>query len=821
MQAQHIEFLKLLNGDVQYIVPRWQRRYCWGKADIERLVEDLLAIAGAGPDATHYGGTLLTFPEPSVAGKVVSTYRVVDGQQRLTTVSILLAAIANRLEMEGPCRDWTESIIRKRRLTNPDMTADKLYKLKLQKGDEEEFRLILEGNPGGSGSIFQAWRTVNRLVERCDVDVLLRGLERLRVVSIGLESTDDPQQIFESLNATGRPLTESEKVKNWLLIGLPEEEQRNLHDNYWLKLEKTLGAEYTSEPIDLFLRDFMRWRMGNIYGSDKTYEQLRRWALKNGLGNDRPELCRDIASLGKLYGYLTGAAGNHCDKRISSHLKHLRELGMHVHRPLTLRLLHDYSQSQCDQEKDFLAGAIGHISSWLTRTWLANRPTAGLNSAMAELAHSAGPDSGSNILEHWLGAIRKLRNTRAGVPSDEEVRNGIRTRKAYGGSATQSTFAVLCALMEADKSREAPAQDNLTVEHVMPQKLTEEWRRDLGEDALEIHGRYRDRLGNLTLTGFNPELGAKPFKAKKEIYRDSGIQMTRRIAEKEEWDEDAIERRAEELAEKALNLWPWPDQASFIPTESARSSNFKWRMSGKPWMYESVGAQLVFKVAAALLDENPGNAEKLSGDALFTNVHPANRHPAGSVGGADRLRKIPGHEDYVLFPYQGGYPECASFCRKMGERCGIEVEVEILGEEYSQNWRFWRFLKEKTGGLPGQKDHWRGRNQWANSGNDFDDWIGINVGNPDRLWLYVLSGNKKSENSVSRMKAISRIIRNQMADQEITGDMQSESELGRSLSVQRDWVRDDENDWPEAAQWIMDQHERLRKIATEFRFENG
>ena len=120
MQARHIEFLQLLNGDVQYVVPRWQRRYCWRQSDIERLLEDLLAIADAGPDSTHYAGTLLTFPEPGAAG-VLSTIRVVDGQQRLTTVSILLACIAAKLERDGPCGDWTAEIIRERRLTNPHM----------------------------------------------------------------------------------------------------------------------------------------------------------------------------------------------------------------------------------------------------------------------------------------------------------------------------------------------------------------------------------------------------------------------------------------------------------------------------------------------------------------------------------------------------------------------------------------------------------------------------------------------------------------------------------------------------------------------------
>ena len=137
MQAQHIEFLQLFNGPVQYVVPRWQRRYRWGQFDIERLVEDLLTVASAGSDAAHYGGTLLTFPEPGVPSGVVKPIRVVDGQQRLTTVSILLACIANRLGSEGRCGEWTAEIIQDDRLTNPG--KEKFRKLRLQDGDDEEY----------------------------------------------------------------------------------------------------------------------------------------------------------------------------------------------------------------------------------------------------------------------------------------------------------------------------------------------------------------------------------------------------------------------------------------------------------------------------------------------------------------------------------------------------------------------------------------------------------------------------------------------------------------------------------------------------------
>ena len=623
MFAYPIEFLELFNGQVQYAVPRWQRRYRWGQSDIERLVEDLLTVADAGRDATHYAGNLLTFPDPGAAG-VVKTIRVVDGQQRLTTVSILLGCIAEKLGPKGQCGDWTAAIIRNDRLTNPGKHPDKLRKLRLQNGDEEEYRLGLGGRPAGAGAVAQAWRIARRLVARNEVARLLKGLERLRVVSIGLATGDDPQQIFESLNATGRPLTESEKVKNWLLMGLPDEQQQDLHDNHWKRIERSLGAEHTTEPTDIFLRDVLRWWTGRVQGIDHVYEALRRWALRKGLAVERPTLCRDLARLAGLYGIVTGTAGVHPNAKVERELRHLREMGIDIHRPLTLRLLHDAGESAAaGAQMNDLETTLAGIATWTTRLWLADRATAGMNRAIVDLAHGPGPDLGDDVAEYWLDRIRRLRNTRVGVPNDEEVREGLRTRKAYGGSATRSSFAVLCALMEAEHREEAPARDHLTIEHVMPQKLTDDWKEALGADAEEIHGRYRDRLANLTLSGdvTNSEMGTGTFDAKRKVYRRSSIGLTRRFAREDDWDEAAIERRAEDLTLRGLDRWPWQDRAGPANRTKVASASLRWRIGDRAWHEESSASQMLLSVAAALLSLDSKNAERLSGEAISSNLH--------------------------------------------------------------------------------------------------------------------------------------------------------------------------------------------------------
>ena len=816
MHAQPIQFLELLNGQVQYVVPRWQRRYRWGQSDIERLVDDLVTVAGTNTDAAHYGGTLLTFPEPGAAG-VVTSHRVVDGQQRLTTVSILLACIAERLGPDGSCGEWTAQTIRNHRLINLDQRPEKSRKLRLQHGDEEEYRRGLEGAPSGAGAVTQAWRLARRLIARNDLGLLLEGLSRLRVVSIGLQPHEDPQQIFESLNATGQPLTESEKVKNWLLMGLPDVEQQDLHENYWLALERTLGAQHTTEPTDLFLRDLLRWRTGKVHGLDRVHDGIRRWAVREGHVHDRPALCRELARLAGLYGLLTGTVGKHPNAKVERELRHLRDMGIDIHRPLTLRLLDDASHDDGVKVTDeALAETFAGIGAWTTRLWLADRSTAGLNKAVTEFAHGRGPGADEDFAEYWLGRIRRHRNTRVGVPDDDVVREGIRSRRAYGGTSTRASFAVLCALMEVEHREESPARDRLTIEHVMPQKLTAGWKQTLGDSAGEQHGRWRDRLANLTLSGdaTNSGMGAGSFAAKREVYRKSPIGMTSRLADEDEWDEAALERRAEDLAQRALGRWPWPDQGATTREATRPSARLRWRIEDGDWHSENAASQTVLNVAAALLSRDPASVERLSGEAISSNLHLASQYPPGTKVGALTLRGVPGHEAYVLWPYAADYPESAMRCRKMGARCDVSVEVEF--EEDNRTKAFWKFFREHASGVPGQKDTWRGASQWTSPLNAADDNVGIYVGNPELLWLYIRAGDSHaSDERAARMRRYSWAMREQMADQELEENVEKNSEAGRSISVQRRWSRDDEDEWLEAAQWIKEQYERLVAILSD------
>ncbi len=223
---------------------------------------------------------------------------------------------------------------------------------------------------------------------------------------------------------------------------------------------------------------------------------------------------------------------------------------------------------------------------------------------------------------------------------------------------------------------------------------------------------------------------------------------------------------------------------------------------------------MVLNVAAALLSRSPANAQRLSGEAITSNLQLASRYPPNVAAGFGTMRAVPGHGTYVLYPYNQDYATSAERCRKMGDRCGVTVEVEF--EENTQGQAFWKLFKEREGGVPGQKDSWRGKSQWTAPLNTAGDRVGIYVGHAELLWLYIRAGERQaSQERAAKMRRYSWLIRDQLADQQLGENLEKLSVDGMSITVQKRWTRDDEDEWPEAARWIKEQFERLRAILSD------
>lgn len=814
MHARDKGVLDLLASRVQYNVPPWQRRYCWSEREIAKLVDDIVQ-AGQRADGAHYGGTIITSQCVSDGG--IPTVQVVDGQQRLTTVSLLLAVCAFRLGEDDEHQGLTRAAIRDTYLRNRTETVDRTRKLHLQEGDEQEFTQALHGRVDGPGSIAQAWTSCDRLVRRTGdggVGDVLNGLARLAVVHIRLDGEDDAQQIFESLNGTGRPLAESEKVKNWLLMTGDAETQEHLHSAYWLPMEEMLDARYEVGNLDEFLRDVLRWKTGQVPTIRNVYENFRRYVDKTRRCDDREALCADLRTWTGHYARIVGAQGaRHPDHRVEHQLSHLRALGMGAYGPFALRVLDDEDRVGPKEAAETLETA----ASWITRMWLADKSMSGLNREMATIASEILPDETTSYAQWWKAKIARLAHTGIGVPDDEAVSEGIRTRAAYGAKASNGGHAVLYALETQESAQGLPAREDFDLEHVMPQKLTREWKETLGSNAKEISERYGNRLANLTLLekDRNTSVGNRGFAEKRSTYRNSRAELTRAIADEPSWDEEAIERRAESLIERALSVWPWT-----LAAAGATASGVRWRLDREQTRTSRSAAALVVDVANALLDESAGNGEKLLGSSATYDLQRVHERPGGRNGA--RMQTIGAHRQYVVYPY-GPREKNVDRVVDWARRCGHTLLVEPKNGEGSESYtRFWTRVEEVSGGMPGGPKRYDTNAKATlilGPFGEHGDRIVIYAGNPEELWFYAKAGKDDETAQRTRMRKASMRMLEDMGDLLPQGkataarkELEAEAEAGRSLSVARPWRRDDEDCWDETTRWIKDGCKRLAGI---------
>ena len=284
--------------------------------------------------------------------------------------------------------------------------------------------------------------------------------------------------------------------------------------------------------------------------------------------------------------------------------------------------------------------------------------------------------------------------------------------------------------------------------------------------------------------------------------------MTRRVAHEAEWNEEALERRAEQLAGEALNLWPWQAAGQ----TASKQTPFRWRVDGGEWRFADTGSGLILDVVSVLVAHDPDNVAKLSGNTLSRDLQPASRIPPNSKAGTLTFRAVPGRDDLVIYPYGSDCPGSVERCRQMGARCGVDLEVLFTDENRTE--AFWRFFKEHTGGVPGQKNRWRGPSQWTNALNSDGDRVGIYVGNPDLLWLHIRSGwgTDRTSERAARMRHDSWMIQQTMGDQQLGENVERSSDDGVTINVQRPWVRDYEDEWPDVAVWIKEQTQRLAVV---------
>lgn len=564
MRGQVIEIYKIYEGSSKrLIIPVYQRNYDWKKQHCQQLLDDLTELHKS-QRPKHFFGAIVGVADGSFE------WIVIDGQQRLTTVSLIMLALAKLLdngELSSTDPDLAHKI-RKNYLVVDDGTAGTKFRLKPVKDDNEAYRRLFTNddrefiNESNITSNYQFF--LDQLPALgLGADELWDALCRLEVMHLDLESSDDPQRIFESLNSTGLALSESDKVRNFVLMGLNTTEQIRVYEDYWNRIEKNVGFD-----TDAFLRWYLISQTATFRRFEDVYDGFKRYAQQQRTkGAKLLEKVRDYSVYArKLRLSSTG------DKRIDRRLYRLNLLQLDVIVPFLLPLMEEYENGTLTSE-DF-AEILRITESYLGRRMVCRIGTQGLNKVFGTLYRDLRKLREEDQALAPILAFNLLERDGSGrFPSDEEFTDAFRTGNMFTLKAERRRYLFDCLEnMESKDVRDIATSiksGDLSIEHIMPQTLSRAWRDELGGEADRIHDVWLHRIANLTITGYNPEYSNTTFSQKKTMehgFDSSPYRLNRLLKDATHWTEKELEIRNQKLTADALEYWFYP-QTDFKPPE--------------------------------------------------------------------------------------------------------------------------------------------------------------------------------------------------------------------------------------------------------------
>lgn len=556
MKAIDAPFTKIINGTTQFVIPVFQRDYRWSETDCEQLWKDLLHIAGDKTNRGHFMGSVVYVSTgDSTAG--FTRWLLIDGQQRVTTLTLLMAALRDHIAATG-WKGGEDSPTAKRIeayfLKNVQEEGARRHKLVLRRHDQATLQAILESTElpqHPSERIRDNYEFFLEQMAAADPDEVYRGLNRLIVVDVTLDrTTDDPQLIFESLNSTGIDLSQSDLIRNFILMRLPEKEQTRLYETYWSKLEfQFRGSEST---FDAFVRDYIaiKTKASKQDKASEIYQAFRRnfTDFQNSSGG-LESLLVDMLRFGRYYAAFSIGTPHLPD--LLDNLERLRRL-VDVPVLLVMRLFDCFERAKTLSVKEFQE-AIHLIESYVFRRAISGEQSRGYWQVLANIAYRIDE---SRPLQSLQVALARLRDSYR-FPSDVEFRRGLLGREIYG----LRVCSYLLERLENHSYKETTDTSSYSIEHILPQneKLNKDWQLMLGKDWKALQATWLHRLGNLTLTGYNSTYSDRSFEEKKTMPKgleESAVRLNKYVREQLVWTQVEIEKRGKKMTEKALEIWP-------------------------------------------------------------------------------------------------------------------------------------------------------------------------------------------------------------------------------------------------------------------------
>jgi uncharacterized protein with ParB-like and HNH nuclease domain/predicted transport protein len=556
MKASEKPFLKFLQGTNQFIVPIYQRTYSWTTDECAQFWDDIVRTAkSTSSTAAHFVGSIVYIESDLYQVGIVPRLLVIDGQQRLATLSLLIAALARTIKANGDSAEMTHKKLVNYYLFNGEETDNSRYKLILTQGDRATLTALVDEHDLPDEPARRLARNFEFFAGKIaasglSADDIFEGLTRLMIVDIALDRThDNPQLIFESLNSTGLELTQADLVRNYVLMGLAPDEQEQLYNAHWFPMEKGFGDEAYALYFDRFMRDYLTLKTGSIPNIDRIYTAFKEYA--RGWDGTVEDLVADVHRYSRHF--VAMALEQEPDPGLRAAIRDINTLRVDVAYPFLLHLYEWMSQGVLDRPA--VLKALRLIESYVFRRVICGIPTNTLNKTFAGLA---GQVSASDPFES-LQAAFLLKDSYRRFPEDDEFKREFVAKDVYN----LRTRNYLLRKLENHKRKEPVDVESFTIEHVLPQnpELSAPWQAELGPDWQQIQTRYLHTIGNLTLTGYNSELSDKPFLEKRDMlggFKDSPIRLNRSLAGLEQWNETEIQKRAKALALTAVDIWGAP-----------------------------------------------------------------------------------------------------------------------------------------------------------------------------------------------------------------------------------------------------------------------
>ncbi|MGO1736958.1 MAG: GmrSD restriction endonuclease domain-containing protein [Leucobacter sp.] len=611
MKAVDSHLLTLLKASSQFIVPIYQRLYSWQEDECAQLWSDIIRAGSTLELGSHFTGSIVYVAKDQATNTSAEPDLIIDGQQRVTTVTLVLAALAARLEMlpedqREPWDGFSPRKIRNRYLLNDDEDGERQFKLILSQSDKQALIAIIQGVDPPSDMVTRVsenYAFFKRKLEdpSLDLSVICRGLDKLVVVDVKLErGVDNPQLVFEAMNSTGKKLSQADLIRNYVLMDLPPRQQEKLYAAYWRPMElEFVGA--TENQFDEFVRHYLTIKTGEIPRLDDIYDAFKDHAATFTAADETIEsLVIELRQYARRYCAM--ALGKEKDPKLLRAYKDLEQIKADVVYPFLLEVYTDYELGTLT--RDDVLQIVDLVTSYIFRRAVCRIPTNSLNKTFAGFSAAVHKD---RYLDSVKANFLNFKSYRR-FPTDAEFVADLQVNDLYN-FRRRSYFL---RMLENYGRKEHVTIEDYTIEHIMPQNenLSAKWQVALGEDWQDVQAKYLHTLGNLTLTGYNSEYSDHPFAKKRDMeggFKDSPLRLNKGLGQLETWNAAEIQKRAARLADDALKIWSRPR----LPSEAIKQFEGKrvgsdFTIDDHPHLLPRLRRDLFEKFSAEVLALDPG-----------------------------------------------------------------------------------------------------------------------------------------------------------------------------------------------------------------------